>query len=176
ALALTMAGIVALFRALRAGSERTATLARFGAASAVVTIAAYAVLQAVDGVALKQAVDAWARALGPNRAAAFSAAEAVRWLEWGVRSYQQVVQGVTLVLLGAVVLSTGRLPRAIAYLAGAAGLAYAAQGLVIGSEGFSHAATAPGLLAILLDLSWVIWLVMIVRRTRRQHVRLPDVR
>ena len=82
----------------------------------------------------------------------------------------------TLVLLGAVVLSAGRLPRAIGYLAGAAGLAYAGQGLVIGSQGFSHAATAPGLLAIVLDLCWVIWLAMIVRRTRHQQARLVDVR
>ncbi len=39
------------------------------------------VLQAVDGVALKQAVDAWVSAPDAEEAARFASAETVRWLE-----------------------------------------------------------------------------------------------
>jgi hypothetical protein len=61
-MAILLAGLLALFFALdvQAGTARWA--GRFGAASAVSTLALYGVLQAVDGVALKQAVNAWASA------------------------------------------------------------------------------------------------------------------
>jgi len=42
----------------------------------------------VDGVALKQAVDAWASAPDVEKVARFASAEAIPWLEWGVRNYQ----------------------------------------------------------------------------------------
>ena len=42
---------------------------------------------AVDGVALKQAVNAWASAPVAEKAARFASAEAIRWIEWGARSY-----------------------------------------------------------------------------------------
>jgi hypothetical protein len=50
-----------------------------------VTLALYGVLQAVDGVALKQVVDAWASAPEAEKVERFATAEAIRWLEWGVR-------------------------------------------------------------------------------------------
>jgi len=42
------------------------------------------------------------------------------------------------------------------------GLAYIAQGVVVGAEGFSSNGTIPGLLAFVFDLAWMIWLVIIV--------------
>lgn len=82
-MAIFLAGLLALFFALdvQAGTARWA--GRFGAASAVATLALYGVLQAVDGVALKQAVNAWAGAPDAEKAARFASAEAIRWLEWG---------------------------------------------------------------------------------------------
>jgi hypothetical protein len=53
-----------------------------------VALGLYGVLQAVDGVALKQAVNAWASAPEAEKAARFASAETIRWLEWGTRSYQ----------------------------------------------------------------------------------------
>jgi hypothetical protein len=41
-------------------------LAGIAAAVAIAAAAAWAALQAIDGVALKQAVDAWARCLGSS--------------------------------------------------------------------------------------------------------------
>jgi len=52
----------------------------------------------VDGVALKQAVDAWASAPEVEKSVRFASAEAIRWLEWGVRSYQSFMLGVTFLL------------------------------------------------------------------------------
>ena len=51
------------------------------------TLALYGVVMAVDGVALKQAVNAWASAPVAEKAARFASAEAIRWIEWGARSY-----------------------------------------------------------------------------------------
>jgi hypothetical protein len=40
----------------------------------------------VDGVGLKQAVNAWASAGDGDKAVRFAAAETVRWLEWAVKA------------------------------------------------------------------------------------------
>ncbi|MGW2895015.1 hypothetical protein ACWDAO_10425 [Streptomyces sp. NPDC001212] len=112
-MAVLLAGLVALFFALdvQAGTARWA--GRFGAASAVATLGLYGVLQAVDGVALKQAVNAWASAPYTEKPARFAGAEAIRWLEWGVRSYQNFALGLALLLFAAAVMRTAWVPRPI---------------------------------------------------------------
>src|SRR5919197_6208771 len=129
-MAILLAGLIALFFALdvRTGTARWA--GRFGAASAVATLALYCVLQAVDGVALKQAVNAWARAPDAEKAARFASAEAIRWLEWGVRSYQNLALGLAVLLFAAAVVPTAGVPRPIAFLMGLSGLTYLVQGWV----------------------------------------------
>src|SRR3954453_4507738 len=67
---ILLAGLLALFFALDARPEGASWAGRFGAASAVATLALYGVLQAVDGVALKHAVDAWASAPDPEKGGA----------------------------------------------------------------------------------------------------------
>ena len=83
ATAILLAGLFALSSALngQAGPPRWA--ARFGAAAAAVALALYGVVMAVDGVALKQAVNAWASAPDAEKAARLASAEAIRWIEWG---------------------------------------------------------------------------------------------
>ena len=63
-MAIFLAGLLALSSAVDGPARLTA---RFGAAAATATLALYAALQAVDGVALKQAVTAWASAPRPRR-------------------------------------------------------------------------------------------------------------
>jgi hypothetical protein len=101
-------GLVALFFALDVRSGVGVWLNRFALLSAGAALALYGVLQAVDGVGLKQAVNAWASADNGDKAARFAAAETVRWLEWAVRSYQSFVFGLALILFGAVIAATGR--------------------------------------------------------------------
>lgn len=165
-LAVFLAGLLALFFALNVSSGMPAWACRFGAISAVVTLALYGVLQAVDGVALKQAVDAWARAPEAEKASRFSSAEAIRWLEWGVRSYQSFMLGLSLLLFATVIVWTARSLRPIGYLMGLSGLAYLVQGFVLGSEGFSATNTAPQLLAYVLVLVWSIWLLILAWRMK----------
>jgi hypothetical protein len=62
AMAILLAGLVALFFALDVEAGPARWLARFGAASAVAALALYGALQAVDGVANKQADVAWVSA------------------------------------------------------------------------------------------------------------------
>ena len=120
----------------------------------------YGLLQAVDGVALKQAVNAWVSAPDEEQAARFATAEAIRWLEWGVRSYQNLALGLALLLVAAAIARAPRIPRPIAPLMGLAGLAYLAQGWLVGTTGFSAAESITIVAAFVLDLVWMSWLLV----------------
>lgn len=159
-MALLIAGLLALVVALNVRNGAMAWAARFGAVSAVAALALYAALQAVDGVALKHAVDAWAAASGADKAIRFAAAEDIRWLEWGLRSYQSVLLGAGLLLVGTVVAVTARLPRLIGYLMGLSGLAYLVQSWILGTQGFSAANNVPTLAGIVLIPVWTVWLLV----------------
>jgi hypothetical protein len=163
-MAILLAGLLALFFALdvRDGTARWA--GRFGAAAAVAALALYGALQAVDGVANKQADVAWASAPDAEKAARFASAEAIRWLEWGMRSYQDFALGLAVLLFAAAVVRTAWVPRPIGYLMGLAGLAYLVQGWVVGSEGFSQTMSTAIVLAEVLDVAWMIWLVVVAWR------------
>src|SRR5215211_4834922 len=121
AMAILLAGLLALVFALdaldvEAGTARWA--GRFGAAAAVAALALYGGLQAVDGVANKQADVAWVSAPDAEQAARFASAEAIRWVEWGMRSYHDYALGLALLLVAAAVVRIAWLPRPIAYLMG----------------------------------------------------------
>ena len=160
-IAVLLSGVVLLTHALASRGDTLDWLARLAAGSAVVTIALTGVLQAVDGVALKAAADAWLAAPVADQAARLAATEAVRWLEWAVRSYQRTMLGVTLMLVATQIVVTVRMPRPIGVLMALSGLAYIAQGVVVGAEGFSSNGTIPGLLAFVFDLAWMIWLAIV---------------
>ena len=66
-------GLVALFVALDVRSGVAVWLNRFALLSAGTAMALYGVLQAVDGVGLKQAVNAWASAAEGDKAVRFAA-------------------------------------------------------------------------------------------------------
>ena len=100
------------------------------------------------------------------KAARFASAETIRWLEWGTRSYQCFMFGLTLILLGSAVALTARLPRAIGYLMGLSGLGYIVQGWVLGSEGFSEPTSSPSSADMSSSLPWITWLVVIAWRTK----------
>jgi hypothetical protein len=165
-------GLVALYFALDVRSGVGVWLNRFALLSAGTALALYGVLQAVDGVGLKQAVNAWASAGDPDKAVRFAAAESVRWLEWAVRSYQSFVFGLALTLFGVVIAVTGRVSRPIGYLMALSGLCYLAQGWIIGSSGFSSANQIPTLLGIGLILVWTAWLL--ISALRMKTAALPE--
>jgi hypothetical protein len=166
AMAILLAGLLALFFALDAQAGTARWAGGFGAASAVAALALYGALQAVDGVANKQADVAWVSAPDAEKAARFASAEAIRWLEWGVRSYQNFALGLALLLLAAAVVRAAWVPRPIVALIGLSGLTYLVQGWVVGSEGFSRAESIAIVLAFVLDVVWMTWLLVV---TWRRH-------
>jgi hypothetical protein len=175
-MAIMLAGMFALFFALDVQAGTAMWAARFGAASAVVTLALYGVVLAVDGAALKQAVNAWASAPDTEKAARFASAEAIRWLEWGARSYQDFTLGLAVLLFAVAVARTARVPRPIPALMGLSGLTYLVQGWVAGTEGFSPMHTIAIVLAEVLNVVWMIWLVVVAWRMKAMDpaTRLSD--
>ena len=137
-MALLFAGLFALSFALDVQTDLAQWASRFDAAAAVAALALYGGVLTVDEVALKQAVDAWERAPEAEKAARFATAEALRWLEWGMRSYQNIALGLAVLLLAVAVARTVSIPRPIAVLMGLAGLTYLVQGWADGAEGFTH--------------------------------------
>lgn len=167
-IAVLIAGLVFLYDAAPPGTPGPLALNRLGLLAAVTALALYGVLQAVDGVALKHAVDAWAGSSGADKAARFSTAEGVRWLEWAVRSYHSLLLGASFILFGASIVWTGQVARAIGYLMVLSGIAYLVQGWIIGMVGFAAENAIPTLAGIVLVLAWSVWLcVDAVRRARR---------
>src|SRR5215212_5282270 len=97
---LLIGGFVALYYSITTQPEVNAAVARFGLAAAVLAGAALTMLQAVDGVALKWAVDTWASAPADQEVAAFSTAAALRWTEYSLQSYSNILLGLTFILYG----------------------------------------------------------------------------
>jgi hypothetical protein len=157
---LLIAGLGALGSGLLSGRPVSAAMARFATGAAIAAAAAYGVLQVVDGVALKRAVDAWAAAPADARAATFTAAQTVRWIEYGLNALTFSMVGLTVVLLGTAVLTGDRFPRWFGLWGVAAGMAYVVKGLGVAYAGF--AANITGLVALVLFGTWVLvaaWLM-----------------
>jgi hypothetical protein len=176
-MAILVAGLLALSFALDLEAGTARWVGRFGAASAVVALALEGALQAVDGVANKQADLAWVSAADAEKAARFASAEAIRWIEWGMRSYQAFALGLAVLLFAAAVVRVAWAPRPIAFLMGLSGLAYVAQGWIVGSEGFSPAMSNAIVLAEVLSIVWMIWLVVLAWRMQASEpLRQADER
>lgn len=165
-MAFLLAGLLALAWALGVDTGMLGLVNRFAQVAAVVSLALYGALQAVDGVALKAAVDAWTDAPASEQAGRFAAAEAIRWLEWAMRSYQSLTFGVALILLGAVILASASIPRPIGAIMGLSGLAYVMGGWILGVQGFSDANTLPTLAGYIFVFAWAIWLAIHALRAK----------
>ena len=147
--------LLALGRTL-GGEPRAEVCVTIGAAGVATSVAVAAVLQAVDGVALKTMVDTWAAASAERKEAVFAAAFAVRQIEIGTASLFCLVLGLTTVCYGAALLSSDGYPRWLGALAfpGAAGLV--AAGIAQAYTGFSSTAMALSMPASLALLGWMI--------------------
>jgi NADH:ubiquinone oxidoreductase subunit 3 (subunit A) len=132
-----LGGLVALHYSVSARPGAGAGLAPFGFAAAVTTAASFTVLQAVDGITLRYAVDAWASAPAPQKAAAFAAAEVARWTEIGMNSLSFFLAGLTLLLFGLAIALGKVYPRWVGLMATVSGAAFMYDGaVVVAYEGF----------------------------------------
>ena len=99
-----------------------------------------------------------------EKAARFASAEAIRWIEWGARSYENFALGLALLLFGVAVGRAVGVSRPIGYLMALSGLAYLVQGWVAGADGFTRAHDVLIVLAWVLNLVWMVWLVVLAWR------------
>ena len=160
---LILGGLVALYYSISANPGRGAGLAPFGLAAAVTTAASYTVLQAVDGITLKRAVDAWASAPADQETAAFAAAEAVRWTEIGMNALSNFLTGLTLLLVGAAIALGGVYPRWTGWMAALSGVAFVYNGVVeVAYEGFVPSIVKP--VGILLLAVWAFIMAVLMLR------------
>jgi hypothetical protein len=131
---VALAGLYVLCQAFRV-RPRADLLARLGMGVLIATAAGFAILQAVDGVTLKQGVDSWAAASGAEREVRFADAETVRWTEWGIQSYFRILLGLSLTLVGAALVTSRLLPSWLGWVAGLGGLLSLAVGIDVGYQG-----------------------------------------
>ena len=133
---VVIAGIITLLRALRP-TTGPASFSRVAEGAAILTASTIVVLQGIDGFTLKHAVDSLAASPVEMHDAAFHDAEIVRWIEWAAAGYFRITLGITVVLLSVAVVRTRALPRWSAPLALLAGFSFIADGIAVGTDGFT---------------------------------------
>jgi Domain of unknown function (DUF4386) len=158
---MQFAGVTLLFLGLAALADTMRDqpggwLARLGIFIGVGALAGSAVLQAVDGFALKAMVDQWAAAAPGEKDAAFRAAYAVRQIETGTAAYSAMLFGLAVTLLGAAMAASTAYPKWLGALGVAAGLGTLAGGLAMAFTGFSALAMTVGMPANLAVVGWVV--------------------
>ena len=173
AILLIIGGLVALYYSITAEPEANAAVARFGLVAAVLTAASLTMLQAVDGVALKWAVDAWASAPADGAVAAFAAAEALRWTEYSLQSYSNILLGLTLILYGLAIALGSVYPRWLGWVAAASGVAWIVHGLMVSYLGLFH--SIPRGVAQVLLYSWAFIMGFLMwRNSSRGRIARPE--
>ena len=170
-----LGGLVALYYSVSARPGLGAGLAPFGLAAAVTSAASFTVLQAVDGVTLRYAVDNWVSAPDPQKTAAFAAAEVARWTEIGMNGFSFFLAGLTLFIFG-LAIALGRIyPRWAGLMAAISGAALMYDGAVVVSyEGF--VADIVKLVGLLLLAVWAFIMSFLMWRysSRRRMTRLSS--
>ena len=154
-------GFVALFRLLvKSECGIASALAWLGLVAAVLVASTFTILQAVDGIALKIAVDTW-YAIPPSagdseeeKAIAFRVAEGIRWTEIGINSYNRILQGLVALIFGVAIVKSALLSRwigAVGIIAGAA--------TVIAGVGVAYVGFAPlpivGDVSTFISFAWI---------------------
>jgi hypothetical protein len=149
---LTLGGLLILSRAMRAAGQ--ALLPDLATAATIATAAIWAVLQGLDGVGLKQAVDAWEGASRAEEAMRLAGAEIIRWLEWGFQSYFRLLLGVALLLVGAGILASRLLSSWLGWAAVLAGVMSVVFAVDVGYSGLQgglqDAISMPFLIVVLV--------------------------
>ena len=166
---VAFAGLLVLCGALR---RETPYLALLAAGAIIATGAIWAVLQAVDGITLKQTVDAWVAASGTDKATRFADAESARWVEWGLQSYFRVLLGLALLLVGAAAVVSRLVPSWLGVVLAVGGLLSLAIGLSVGYTGLeSGFQDAVGIAFQLVVLVFVVGLLIVSRRAGQPGTR-----
>jgi hypothetical protein len=156
-------GFVTLFRLLHWRSESgiTSALAWLGLAVTIATGSALAVLQAIDGIALKMAVDAWYAAAVPagdggEEAITFRVAEGIRWTEIAANSFFRILQGSVGIIFGVAIAVSATLSRWIGALGIIAGVATVVLGVSVAYTGFGVLHSIEDTISTWTYVPWII--------------------
>jgi uncharacterized membrane protein YhaH (DUF805 family) len=170
---LMVAALLILARRLEATSG--STWPRLAAGGAIASLALAAALQAVDGIAMKAMVDAWAIAPATQTEAGFYAAFAVRQIEIGLASAASMLFGLTVTAYGAALWCNRTYPKWVAVLAILAGPQMTIAGVVTAYAGFSELTMTISMPASLLVLVWMLALgVLMWRRGEEPSVETAE--
>jgi len=151
--ALMVAALIIVGAALEQSGRRS--LVQLAGVGAICSLSLAATLQAVDGVALKAAVDSWASAPPTTKEIAFEAALAIRRIEAGLASILSISLGVTATLYGAALFGSRRFPRWLGALGLLGGIPTVLAGVAIAFGGFSTLAMMINMPANVLLLVWM---------------------
>ena len=175
-------GFVSLFWLLHTRSESgiASALAWMGLAATIAAGSALAVLQAVDGIALKMAVDSWyavPAADGEEKAIAFRVVEGIRWIEIAANSFFRVLQGSVGVLFGVTILASGIFHRWIGALGVFAGVATIILGVRVAYVGFATVGSIEDTVSTWTYLAWVVILgIFMWRKTTAKKMTTTSTR
>jgi hypothetical protein len=154
---LIVVTLVGVSRALSRQRGLPGALAVVGGVTAVLVGAVFAVQMAVDGVALKGTIDTWAHAgSAVDKAIAFQVADGVRWIEKALSSFFHLINGLTMLTLGAAALLGHVVPRWIGVTGVLAGGGFVLGSLVVARTGFSPESQPFLLPALLMSAVFVI--------------------
>ncbi len=167
-------GFVALFRLLvKSESGMASALTWFGLVATILVASTFTILQAVDGIALKIAVDTWYAIPSPStvdseeeKTITFRVAEGIRWTEIGINSYNRILQGVVALIFGVAVIKSTLLSRWI----GAIGI-FAGAATIIAGVGIAYVGFAPlpivGDVSTFISFAWIAILGTFMGRKTR---------
>ena len=148
-------GFIALYRLLaQSESSMASVLAWMGLALAIMTASAFAVLQAVDGIAQKRAVDSWVAAPSENKAITFGVAEGIRYIEYGTNSIFRILQGLVAIVFGVAIVKSKLLNKWIGGAGVVIGAATIYAGLEVAYLGFGGLTTIIGI-SMIIYFIWV---------------------
>jgi hypothetical protein len=167
---LTFCGLALVARAIRKPDGVAEAASWLAIVLAVASIGLYAVVQGIDAVALKFAVDRWAAAATAEEAAIlFGVAEALRLSEIGVNSTFRLLQGATYICIGIAIVRLGGPYRLVGMAGVLIGAVVVVRGVAVAFTGFSpanpiyaytglFASNVPPILVLwMFGVAWLAW-------------------
>jgi len=170
---LIVLGLLALSRGLARQRGIAGGLGLFGGVTAVLVAGVFTVQMAVDGVALKAAIDTWASSTNATEhVAAFQVADGIRSVEKALSAFFHLLNGTTFLLLGLSVAVGRYCPRWLGVCGALAGIGFMVAGVVTAQTGFSGEADSVVLPATVLGTVFLIGVfVSIWRRGSGERTR-----
>jgi hypothetical protein len=152
--ALMFVGLVAVHDQME--GEAAAWAARLGLLFGIAALAGAAVLQAVDGIALKIMVDGWSKVSEEEKESAFIAAFAVRQIEIGLASFLMLLFGSSMALYGAAIARARGFAHWLGWLGVIGGLGMVVSAGLAARTGFSPLEMTVSMAASAVALIWVV--------------------